>query len=207
MLTIHEPPKENLFFHAPEFDSYPVAIELPEDLKAGFADITAEIEKERAASHAKMEGLFIKAQEAMKKAAPKVDLSAFAVDVTKRIDELNKQHTDAMAAVTEGLTEVDKLRDVMKLQNKVMNGASLSSLVDKLEQPRELIALIDLAEQNGDESTQQRALNKLAQLVSGNTLNEIQKLQVALRAITVTERKYNDYWNVLIDDLGLVRRY
>jgi hypothetical protein len=207
MMTISEPQKENLFFQAPEFNSHSIRMELPADMVKGFADITAEIEKERAAAHSKMETYFQKAQEAMVKAAPKVDLSAFTVDINQRLTDLEQQHTDAMAAVTAGLTETDCIRDVMKLQSRVIGGESLRSLTDKLNEPRQLIALADLAEQTNDNDTAQRAKDKLAHLVSGDALRDIQKLRQALKAIMITERNYNEAWGLMVGDLGIVRRY
>lgn len=114
-----------------------------------------------------MEAIFIKAQEDMRRIIPELNMKSFRDDMTKRISTLEKRSTEAMKALSAGVSELDSLRAVMKLQSRVIAGESLDALLAKLADPNELLALCDLAQQTNNSQLAQQATDKAVHIATG----------------------------------------
>lgn len=144
---------------------------------------------------------------AMRRIIPELNINAFREGLTKRISSLEKHSQAAMKALSAGVSELDSLRAVMKLQSRVIAGESLDTLLAKLTDANELLALCDLAQQTNNSQLAQQATDKAVHIATGGAGKEIEHLHQAIRAIDREQTQYVERWEWMIDNLGLCVRY
>ena len=186
---------------------YDARYSLPPDTHEELTAIIDENNKIGDKARDEMEAIFIKAQEDMRRIIPELNMKSFRDDMIKRISTLEKRSTEAMKALAAGVSELDSLRAVMKLQSRVIAGESLDALLAKLADPNELLALCDLAQQTNDSQLAQQANDKAVHIATGGAGKEIEHLHQAIRAIDREQTQYVERWEWMIDNLGLCVRY
>jgi uncharacterized protein YyaL (SSP411 family) len=184
---------------------YDARYSLPPDTHEELTAIIDENNKIGDKARDEMEAIFIKAQEDMRRIIPELNMKSFRDDMTKRISTLEKRSTEAMKALAAGVSELDSLRAVMKLQSRVIAGESLDALLAKLTDPKELLALCDLAQQTNDSQLAQNANDKAVHIATNGAGKEIEQLQQAIRLIDREQAQYVERWKWLVNSLGLVR--
>ncbi len=184
---------------------YDARYSLPPDTHEELTAIIDENNKIGDKARDEMEAIFIKAQEDMRRIIPELNMKSFRDDMIKRISTLEKRSTEAMKALAAGVSELDSLRAVMKLQSRVIAGESLDALLAKLTDPNELLALCDLAQQTNDSQLAQQANDKAVHIATGGAGKEIEQLQQAIRLIDREQAQYVERWKWLVNNLGLVR--
>ena len=186
---------------------YDARYSLPPDTHEELTAIIDENNKIGDKARDEMEAVFVKAQEDMRRIIPELNMKSFRDDMIKRISTLEKRSTEAMKALAAGVSELDSLRAVMKLQSRVIAGESLDALLAKLTDPKELLALCDLAQQTNDSQLAQQANDKAVHIATGGAGKEIEQLHQAIRAIDREQTQYVERWEWMIDNLGLCVRY
>ena len=186
---------------------YDARYSLPPDTHEELTAIIDENNKIGDKARDEMEAVFVKAQEDMRRIIPELNMKSFRDDMIKRISTLEKRSTEAMKALAAGVSELDSLRAVMKLQSRVIAGESLDALLAKLADPNELLALCDLAQQTNDSQLAQQANDKAVHIATGGAGKEIEHLHQAIRAIDREQTQYVERWEWMIDNLGLCVRY
>ena len=136
---------------------YDARYSLPPDTHEELTAIIDENNKIGDKARDEMEAVFVKAQEDMRRIIPELNMKSFRDDMIKRISTLEKRSTEAMKALSAGVSELDSLRNVMKLQSRVIAGESLDTLLAKLTDANELLALCDLAQQTNNSQLAQQA--------------------------------------------------
>lgn len=198
----------DLFFkQAVEVNLYEARMSLPTDTHGELQALINEAQQAGNKARDEMEAVFVKAQEDMRRIIPELNMKSFRDDMTKRISTLEKRSTEAMKALAAGVSELDSLRAVMKLQSRVIAGESLDVLLTKLTDPKELLALCDLAQQTNDSQLAQQANDKAVHIATGGAGKEIEQLQQAIRLIDREQAQYVERWEWLVDNLGLCVRY
>ena len=186
---------------------YDARYSLPPDTHEELTAIIDENNKIGDKARDEMEAVFVKAQEDMRRIIPELNMKSFRDDMIKRISTLEKRSTEAMKALAAGVSELDSLRAVMKLQSRVIAGESLDALLAKLTDPKELLALCDLAQQTNDSQLAQQANDKAVHIATGGAGKEIEQLHQAIRLIDREQTQYVERWEWLVDNLGLCVRY
>ncbi len=184
---------------------YDARYSLPPDTHEELTAIIDENNKIGDKARDEMEAVFVKAQEDMRRIIPELNMKSFRDDMIKRISTLEKRSTEAMKALAAGVSELDSLRAVMKLQSRVIAGESLDALLAKLADPNELLALCDLAQQTNDSQLAQQANDKAVHIATNGAGKEIEQLRQAIRLIDREQAQYVERWEWMIDNLGLVR--
>ena len=184
---------------------YDARYSLPPDTHEELTAIIDENNKIGDKARGEMEAIFIKAQEDMRRIIPELNVKPFREELTKRISTLEKHSQAAMKALSAGVSELDSLRAVMKLQSRVIAGESLDTLLAKLTDANELLALCDLAQQTNNSQLAQQATDKAVHIATGGAGKEIEQLQQAIRLIDREQAQYVERWEWLVDNLGLVR--
>ena len=198
----------DLFFkQAVEVNLYEARMSLPTDTHGELQALINEAQQAGNKARDEMEAVFVKAQEDMRRIIPELNMKSFRDDMIKRISTLEKRSTEAMKALAAGVSELDSLRAVMKLQSRVIAGESLDALLAKLADPNELLALCDLAQQTNDSQLAQQATDKAVHIATGGAGKEIEQLQQAIRLIDREQAQYVERWEWLVDNLGLCVRY
>ncbi len=198
----------DLFFkQAVEVNLYEARMSLPTDTHGELQALINEAQQAGNKARDEMEAVFVKAQEDMRRIIPELNMKSFRDDMIKRISTLEKRSTEAMKALAAGVSELDSLRAVMKLQSRVIAGESLDALLAKLADPNELLALCDLAQQTNDSQLAQQANDKAVHIATGGAGKEIEHLHQAIRAIDREQTQYVERWEWMIDNLGLCVRY
>lgn len=198
----------DLFFKQPvEVNLYEARMILPTDTHGELQALMDEAKQAGIKVRDDMEAIFIKAQEDMRRIIPELNVKPFRDELTKRIGTLDKRSQAAMKALSAGVSELDSLRNVMKLQSRVIAGESLDALLAKLNDANELLALCDLAQQTNDSQLAQQANDKAVHIATGGAGKEIEQLQQAIRVIDREERQYAERWEWMIANLGLCVRY
>ena len=178
---------------------------LPTDTHGELQALINEAQQAGNKARDEMEAIFIKAQEDMRRIIPELNMKSFRDDMTKRISTLEKRSTEAMKALAAGVSELDSLRAVMKLQSRVIAGESLDALLTKLTDAKELLALCDLAQQTNDSQLAQQANDKAVHIATNGAGKEIEQLRQAIRLIDREQSQYVERWEWLVNNLGLVR--
>ena len=198
----------DLFFkQAVEVNLYEARMSLPTDTHGELQALINEAQQAGNKARDEMEAVFVKAQEDMRRIIPELNMKSFRDDMIKRISTLEKRSTEAMKALAAGVSELDSLRAVMKLQSRVIAGESLDVLLTKLTDPNELLALCDLAQQTNDNQLAQKANDKAVHIATNGAGKEIEQLQQAIRLIDREQAQYVERWEWLVDNLGLCVRY
>lgn len=198
----------DLFFKQPaEVHLHEARMVLPADTHGELQNVINEIQQAGDKARDDMEAVFVKAQEDMRRIIPELNTNAFRENVSKRISTLEKRSAEAMKALAAGVSELDSLRAVMKLQSRVIAGESLDTLLAKLTDANELLALCDLAQQTNDSQLAQQANDKAVHIATGGAGKEIEQLQQAIRLIDLEQSQYVERWEWLVDNLGLCVRY
>ena len=198
----------DLFFkQAVEVNLYEARMSLPTDTHGELQALINEAQQAGNKARDEMEAVFVKAQEDMRRIIPELNMKSFRDDMIKRISTLEKRSTEAMKALAAGVSELDSLRAVMKLQSRVIAGESLDVLLTKLTDPKELLALCDLAQQTNDSQLAQNANDKAVHIATNGAGKEIEQLQQAIRLIDREQAQYVERWEWLVDNLGLCVRY
>ena len=198
----------DLFFkQAVEVNLYEARMNLPSDTHGELQALINEAQQAGNKARDEMEAIFIKAQEDMRRIIPELNMKSFRDDMIKRISTLEKRSTEAMKALAAGVSELDSLRAVMKLQSRVIAGESLDALLAKLTDPKELLALCDLAQQTNDSQLAQQANDKAVHIATGGAGKEIEQLHQAIRLIDREQTQYVERWEWLVNNLGLCVRY
>lgn len=198
----------DLFFkQAVEVNLYEARMSLPTDTHGELQALINEAQQAGNKARDEMEAVFVKAQEDMRRIIPELNMKSFRDDMIKRISTLEKRSTEAMKALAAGVSELESLRAVMKLQSRVIAGESLDALLTKLADPNELLALCDLAQQTNDSQLAQQANDKAVHIATGGAGKEIEQLQQAIRLIDREQAQYVERWEWLVDNLGLCVRY
>ena len=198
----------DLFFKQPaEVHLHEARMSLPTDTHGELQALINEAQQAGNKARDDMEAVFIKAQEDMRRIIPELNMKSFRDDMIKRISTLEKRSTEAMKALAAGVSELDSLRAVMKLQSRVSAGESLDALLTKLTDPKELLALCDLAQQTNDSQLAQQANDKAVHIATNGAGKEIEQLQQAIRLIDLEQSQYVERWEWLVDNLGLCVRY
>ena len=198
----------DLFFkQAVEVNLYEARMSLPTDTHGELQALINEAQQAGNKARDDMEAVFVKAQEDMRRIIPELNTNAFRENVSKRISTLEKRSAEAMKALAAGVSELDSLRAVMKLQSRVIAGESLDVLLTKLTDPNELLALCDLAQQTNDNQLAQKANDKAVHIATNGAGKEIEQLQQAIRLIDREQAQYVERWEWLVDNLGLCVRY
>ena len=198
----------DLFFKQPaEVHLHEARMILPADTHSELQNVINEIQQAGNKARDDMEAVFVKAQEDMRRIIPELNTNAFRENVSKRISTLEKRSAEAMKALAAGVSELDSLRAVMKLQSRVIAGESLDALLAKLADPNELLALCDLAQQTNDSQLAQQANDKAVHIATNGAGKEIEQLQQAIRLIDREQAQYVERWEWLVDNLGLCVRY
>ena len=198
----------DLFFkQAVEVNLYEARMSLPTDTHGELQALINEAQQAGNKARDDMEAVFIKAQEDMRRIIPELNVKPFREELTKRISTLEKHSQAAMKALSAGVSELDSLRAVMKLQSRVIAGESLDTLLAKLTDANELLALCDLAQQTNNSQLAQQATDKAVHIATGGAGKEIEQLQQAIRLIDREQAQYVERWEWLVDNLGLCVRY
>ena len=198
----------DLFFkQAVEVNLYEARMSLPTDTHGELQALINEAQQAGNKARDDMEAVFIKAQEDMRRIIPELNVKPFREELTKRISTLEKHSQAAMKALSAGVSELDSLRAVMKLQSRVIAGESLDTLLAKLTDANELLALCDLAQQTNNSQLAQQATDKAVHIATGGAGKEIEHLHQAIRAIDREQTQYVERWEWMIDNLGLCVRY
>ena len=198
----------DLFFkQAVEVNLYEARMSLPTDTHGELQALINEAQQAGNKARDEMEAVFIKAQEDMRRIIPELNVKPFREELTKRISTLEKHSQAAMKALSAGVSELDSLRAVMKLQSRVIAGESLDTLLAKLTDANELLALCDLAQQTNNSQLAQQATDKAVHIATGGAGKEIEHLHQAIRAIDREQTQYVERWEWMIDNLGLCVRY
>lgn len=198
----------DLFFkQAVEVNLYEARMSLPTDTHGELQALINEAQQAGNKARDEMEAVFVKAQEDMRRIIPELNMKSFRDDMIKRISTLEKRSTEAMKALAAGVSELDSLRAVMKLQSRVIAGESLDALLAKLADPNELLALCDLAQQTNDSQLAQQANDKAVHIATNGAGKEIEQLRQAIRLIDREQSQYVERWEWLVDNLGLCVRY
>ena len=198
----------DLFFkQAVEVNLYEARMSLPTDTHGELQALINEAQQAGNKARDDMEAVFIKAQEDMRRIIPELNVKPFREELTKRISTLEKHSQAAMKALSAGVSELDSLRAVMKLQSRVIAGESLDALLAKLADPNELLALCDLAQQTNDSQLAQQANDKAVHIATNGAGKEIEQLRQAIRLIDREQSQYVERWEWLVDNLGLCVRY
>ena len=198
----------DLFFKQPaEVHLHEARMILPADTHSELQNVINEIQQAGNKARDDMEAVFVKAQEDMRRIIPELNVKPFREDLTKRISTLEKHSQAAMKALSAGVSELDSLRNVMKLQSRVIAGESLDTLLAKLTDANELLALCDLAQQTNNSQLAQQATDKAVHIATGGAGKEIEHLHQAIRAIDREQTQYVERWEWMIDNLGLCVRY
>ncbi len=198
----------DLFFkQAVEVNLYEARMSLPTDTHGELQALINEAQQAGNKARDEMEAVFVKAQEDMRRIIPELNVKPFREELTKRISTLEKHSQAAMKALSAGVSELDSLRAVMKLQSRVIAGESLDTLLAKLTDANELLALCDLAQQTNNSQLAQQATDKAVHIATGGAGKEIEQLQQAIRLIDREQAQYVERWEWMIDNLGLCVRY
>mgnify|MGYP000505878347 CR=1 FL=1 len=198
----------DLFFkQAVEVNLYEARMSLPTDTHGELQALINEAQQAGNKARDDMEAVFIKAQEDMRRIIPELNVKPFREELTKRISTLEKHSQAAMKALSAGVSELDSLRAVMKLQSRVIAGESLDTLLAKLTDANELLALCDLAQQTNNSQLAQQATDKAVHIATGGAGKEIEQLHQAIRLIDREQTQYVERWEWMIDNLGLCVRY
>ncbi len=196
----------DLFFkQAVEVNLYEARMSLPTDTHGELQALINEAQQAGNKARDEMEAVFVKAQEDMRRIIPELNVKPFREELTKRISTLEKHSQAAMKALSAGVSELDSLRAVMKLQSRVIAGESLDTLLAKLTDANELLALCDLAQQTNNSQLAQQATDKAVHIATGGAGKEIEQLQQAIRLIDREQAQYVERWEWLVNNLGLVR--
>ena len=190
-----------------ELASGELRFNLPSDLVLEVDALRDSVKAEGFAALAKMETVFGEMQDALRTMAPQLDLGPLIATMTKRLAETTKRRDDAMAALSEGTSELGRLKQIMTLQSRVISGENLRSILAGCSDPSELLALSELADQIGDDQLREEAKSKAADIATGHADSEIERLQVAIRFAELEQLRYGQRWDHLVACLGWAPRH
>ena len=151
--------------------------------------------------------VFGKMQDELRQMAPQLDLKPLLDKMHKRLAATTKRRDSAMAALAAGTSELGRLKQIMALQSRVISGESLHGILSATRDPAELLALSELADQVGDDQLREQATRKAADIATGNADQEIERLQVAIRAAQLEQSRYSERWDHLVACLGWAPRH